>query len=196
MRSLIALSLLTACGSASPLGGITPEFSETAAKTESIVQARVYLADRGRVRALSLYHRDAAAIPPAVTALGAQHFPGKRVRYYETEWYPDAGLVYEIEYHLGGGRSGELAARADGTLIYVETPVDPVPPALAKAALAVVGGGTVKSGERQLGPGLDFYGVKVERDGRLHVVLMTPQGEVVRHSLRLPAQIEVPAQVK
>lgn len=195
MRYLPLVVLFTACGSA-PLGAVHPEFAETVVRTKSTVKAGVYLAPNGRIRSLAVYHQDVAAIPKPVLALGAKHFAGKPVKYYETEWYPDAGLVYEVEYDLGNDTSGEISAQADGTLVYVEKPVAQVPPKIAKAAIAAAGGGEIIGAERQLGPGLDHFGIKVSHAGRKHVLLIKPDGRVVRHGLRVPAQIEVPFTVK
>lgn len=184
--------LLSGCGASGPLGGVHPEFAETVARTPTTHKTALFLAADGRIRALSVYHQDATAIPQPVRALGEKHFAGRAVKYYETEWYPDAGMVFEVEYALDGGRSGELSAKADGTLVYVEEPVTAPPPEIVQAALAAVGGGEVGEVERQRGPGLDHFGVKVRHADRLHVLLIKPDGRVVRHSLRVPAQLDVP----
>ena len=194
MRSaLSALVLLALSGCGGPLlGSITPDFSQTVADTPTTREVRVYLEPGGGIRGLSIYHLDAEAIPPAVLALGASRFPGRKIIYYETEWYADGSQVFEVEYALEGGKKGELAARIDGSLVYVERPVATLPPAARSAALVAVTGGRILEGERRQGPGIDHFILKIDQGGRVHVVHVDAQGQVLQHGIRVPAKIEVP----
>ena len=187
----LLLIALTGCGGPL-LGTITPSFTQTVADMPSTREVRVYLEPGGGVRGLSIYHVNAEAIPDAVRALGASRFPGRRVVHYETEWYADGSQIYEVEYALEGARTGELAARIDGSLVYVERPVASLPPLARSAALAAVAGGRIMQGDRRQGPGIDHYILKIDLRGRMHVVHVDAQGQVLQHGIRVPAQIEVP----
>lgn len=186
----VALSV-TACGATAPLGRMAPDLTRELQQGKAVQRVTVYLTAQGVVRGASIYHTDLKAIPAAVQALGAERFPGRTALYYETERYADGTRVYEIEYALDDGQKGELAARADGTLVYEERPVKTLPAAVQAAALARVPG-QIAGREHQLGPGLDYYGVKIEHEGRLHVLLLKPDGRVVRHGVRVPAKLEIP----
>lgn len=187
----IGLLLLSGCGG-SLLGSVAPDFSQAVADTPSTREVRVYLEPGGGIRGLSIYHLDAEAIPDAVKALGASRFPGRRIIYYETEWYADGSQVFEVEYALDGGKKGEIAARADGALIYMERPVATVPVPTRNAALRAVSGGRIVEGERRQGPGIDHFILKLDLRGRVHVLHIDAQGQVLQHGIRVPAKIEVP----
>jgi hypothetical protein len=187
-RGIFAMSL-AACGATPPLGSLPADITRTFQKTQGVQRVNLYLTTGGKVRSVAVYHTDLKEIPAAVQALGAERFPNRQVLYYETEHHAD-GLIYEIEYALDNGLKGELAARADGTLVYVEQPVATLPDVVRAAALKRVPGQVVGR-ERQLGPGLDHYGVKIQFQDRLHVVLLKPDGRIVRHGVRIPAKLEV-----
>lgn len=172
---------------------VDPAFGETAATAAGVRELRVYLGREGAVRGLAVYHLDADRIPPSVRELGEKHFPGAPLAYYESEWHAGTGAVFEVEYDLGGGATGEVSARADGRLIYVEKPLalEALPSAVRAAAVARVPG-ELKGAETKQGPHVDQIEVKIEHEGRTHVLVLTPAGEVVWHGLRFPAKIEVP----
>ena len=188
---LATLFVLPACGGPL-LGSIAPDFSQTVADMPSTREVRVYLEPGGGIRGLSIYHLNAEAIPAAVRALGASRFPGRKIVYYETEWYADGSQVFEVEYALENGRKGEIAARIDGSLVYVERPVPSVPVPARSAVMQAVPGGRIVEGERRQGPGIDHFILKVEQRGRVHVVHVDAQGQVLQHGIRVPAKIEVP----
>lgn len=192
--ALVLLALgITACGSTPPLGSLPPQLTQTVKQAQAIERIAVYLTSSGAVRSIAVYHTEKEAIPPAVHALGAERFPNRKVLYYETERYADGGLVYEIEYALDNGLKGELAARADGTLVYIERPIASLPNVVRATALKRVPGQIVGR-ERQQGPGLDHYGVKVQFQDQLHVLLLKPDGRVIRHGVRIPAKLEIPVE--
>lgn len=194
MKRLLLLGGLVGCGGTMQ---VDPAFGDTAAQAQGVREMRVYLGHAGAVRGLAVYHQDAALIPVSIRELGEKHFPGKPVAYYESEWHTGAGAVFEVEYDLGGGQTGEVSARADGTLLYVEQPLPlaEVPPAVQAAAVARVPGALV-SAETKHGPQVDQIEVKIEHAGRTHVLVLTRAGEVVWHGLRFPAKIEVPVPLR
>lgn len=193
MRPLLLalLFVLPACGGPL-LGSVTPGFAQTVADTPSTREVRVYLEPGGGIRGLSIYHLDAESIPDAVRTLGASRFPGRKIVYYETEWYADGTQVFEVEYALENGRKGEIAARIDGSLVYVERPVPSVPEPTRRAAMGAVAGGRIVEGNRRQGPGIDHFILKLDLRGRVHVLHIDAQGQVLQHGIRVPAKIEVP----
>ncbi|MGK0360424.1 MAG: hypothetical protein ACI9U2_002737 [Bradymonadia bacterium] len=188
---LALLFVLPACGGPL-LGSVTPGFGQTVADTPTTREVRVYLEPGGGIRGLSIYHLDAEAIPAAVRTLGASRFPGRKIVYYETEWYADGTQVFEVEYALEDGRKGEIAARVDGSLVYVERPMPSVPEPARRAAMEAVAGGRIIEGDRRQGPGIDHFILKLDLRGRVHVLHIDAQGQVLQHGIRVPAKIEVP----
>lgn len=186
---------LAGCGAERTMQ-VHPDFGPTAVRAQGVRELRLYLGHGAAVRGLAVYHTDEALIPAPVRALGAQSFPGRPVLYFETEWHAAAGgaqALYEVQYDLGEGTSGEVSALADGTLLYVEQPIalDALPPAIRTAALAVVPG-TLVEAESKVGPGLDQVDLKLTHEGRTHVLVMSRDGALLWHALRFPAQVEVP----
>ncbi|MEZ4467735.1 MAG: hypothetical protein R3F43_25655 [bacterium] len=113
---------------------------------------------------------------------------------FESEWHAGRGAVFEVEYDLGDGKEGEIAATPDGELLYVERSLDlaSVPASLQQAAVSRVGGGRVVSAESKEAAGVITTELKVDQSGRTHVVSLAADGRVLWHGLRFKAQVEVP----
>ncbi len=192
MKWLLLGSLLAGCGGAADMR-LDPAFGKTAAHAKGVREMRVYLGHEGAVRGVAVYHQEAALIPVSIRELGEKHFPGLPIAYYESEWHAGVGQVYEVEFDLGNGATGEVSALADATLLYVEKPLALADvPALVRDAALVRVPGELKSAETKTGPKVDQIEVKIEHEGRTHVLVLTPAGAVVWHGLRFPAKIEVP----
>ncbi|MCA9527792.1 MAG: hypothetical protein KC549_16010 [Myxococcales bacterium] len=192
LKLLPAAALLAACGGP-PTGQVNPAWGDTAVAAEGTTELRVYLGPAGTVRGLAVYHGDRGRIPPAVLARGDAVFPGKSAISFESEWHA-IGPVFEVEYDLGDGQHGEIAATADGTLLYTERtlPIDAVPASLQQAALARVGGGEIVSAETKASAGQTATELKVKHGDRTHVVSLADDGRVLWHAVRFMAQVEVP----
>jgi hypothetical protein len=144
---------------------------------------------------LAVYHRDSAVVPDAVKALAANHFQGATVEYYEHERYSDVGEVYEVEVKTAEGRHCEVSASAAGALIYeeCELPVAEVPAPVTTAVEKVLPEGKLVEAERKKGPSRDEFSVEVEHAGRVHYLRVGPDGTVIAHHLRIPAEVDVPS---
>jgi uncharacterized membrane protein YkoI len=148
----------------------------------------------GKVVKQTTYHDDPDAIPEAVHDLAAKEFPGAKAARYETEWYADRGLVYEIEVDTKDKKRCEVAATEDGTKIYTECHVKPkaLPPEVSKQVEATIPGGKILEAETKKGPDIDVVTVEVEKDGREYYLRLSPDGTLLEKLLRVPAVVEIP----
>ncbi len=159
----------------------------------TVSEVRLYLDADGRARKVAVYHTDAERVPIEARAAATAAHPGATARYYETERYADVGRRYEVELLTEDGREIEVSVAADGLLYYTEEAIAPdaLPEAITAAVAARVPGAAIIEGESKKGPSLDLVVVKAKgADGRTHY-LAFDGGELVRHSVRHPAQIEV-----
>jgi hypothetical protein len=172
----------------------TTAIVRTAAEATDVQTMKIRIGADGRVLKQSVYHGDASAIPEPVRALAQEQFPGAKALRYETEHYADLGAVYEVEVESAEGKLCEVAAKADGSLVYIECQEDPgsASDAIRSAIEAAIPGATIKELETKKGPNLDEVSVEVEAGGREYALRMKPDGTVLEKRRRIPAIVEVP----
>lgn len=174
--------------------GLDAELVGLASRAQGVMKIKMRVGPDGTVHKLAVYHHDAAAIPEPVRALAAERFPGAETLYYESELYSDLGRAYEVEIRTAEGKECEVSASADGTLLYEEckVPPDQIDPKVKATVDRLVPGGTVLEVETKHGPDRDEVSVEVKAGDVEHYVRTTPDGELIGHTLRIPAIIEVP----
>ena len=175
-------------------GRLDPTLARGASTFNGVHKMKLRISAEGQVEKLAVYHRDAAAVPDAVKALAAAHFQGATVEYYEHEHYADVGEVFEVEVKTADGRHCEVSASAAGALIYeeCELPVAEVPAPVTASIEKVLPGGKLVEAERKKGPSRDEFSLEVEHGGRVHYLRVGPEGAVLAHHLRIPAEVDVP----
>lgn len=178
-------------------GRLDAELVALAMRAGRVERIRVRTDEQGNVIKLAVYHHEESEVPEAVRQLAEERFPEAEVRYYESEVYADIGRVYEVEVNTSEGRECEVSARADGSLVYVECEIEAadIPAPVAEAVARLVPNGEIIEAESKEGPGLNAVHVEVRaEDGREHYLRFSPAGELIGHSLRIQATIEVPVQ--
>ena len=216
--TIVACLTLSACGTVPPAGdGSTPPTAAQSTATAdaapsgtavtmhpAVVRAarqatdvskmKVRLDAEGNVVKQSVYHGDASLIAEPVRKLAAERFPGATPRRYETEWYAEHGEVHEVEVDTKDGQQCELAAKPDGTELYVECHVAPtaLPAAVAQAAADAVPGGKVVEAESKKGPNIDHFTVEVQLGDVEYYLVISPTGALQHKLRRIPAVVEVP----
>jgi hypothetical protein len=178
-----------------PASAVPVELVETAGKASGVQKAKIRVDDTGAVTKLAIYHADADRIPQPVRDLARKTYPEAKVKVYESEYYAERGVVFEVEVETKDGKECEVEAKSDGTLVYTECVVDAASlSAEVKATIdETVPGAKVLEVEEKKGPDIDEVIVEVEKDGQAHVLTMKPSGELVSHHLRIPAVLDVPA---
>ncbi len=164
--------------------------------SKTVREIRVYIAADGSTRKEALYHEDAHVVPEKVKATVKSMFPEAKARYYEYELYNDGKYVFEVEVEHADGSKGEVSVFEDGSVKYVETekPVDTLSDAVKAIAMEKVPGGKVVEVEEKKGANYYRLSVKVKGEGNGHHYLVFDQADkLLRHSIRYPAQIEIPA---
>lgn len=168
--------------------------AQTAREAEGVEKIELRISADGGVAKHAVYHSDASLIPQPVKDRAQAEFPGSQVSSYESEHYADLGDVYEVEVQTAEGMSCEVAATADGKLLYTECSEDPAntPEAIQSAVASALPGGTIEEYEVKKGEGIDEVTVEVKADGREYYLRLLPSGTVLETRLRVPALIEVP----
>lgn len=149
----------------------------------------------GSVREVSLYHADAAAVPPAVLALREQQYPGSKIRAYETEFEREHGRLFEVEVTTKDGQKCEYSAKPDGTLVYNECHIDAKTlSAGVRAALKqkLPDAEILEAEKKTYADGRVVHSVEVRAGGKQHELYFDGDA-IVRHEIVVPAQLEVPA---
>lgn len=193
MRLLCCLLTIATWGAAQANpGAIDAQIAKAATSAKGVIKLKLYAAADGTLRKIALYHTDATQVPERVKAKAKATFGDAPVKYYESEVYADLGRIFEVEVTTKDGEK-ELAAKADGTVVYVEAPMKPdaLPAAVLTAAKAAVPGAKVIEAEHKKGPKVDEYAVKFDAAGVIHYVRLSPDGKVINHGLRFPAEVEV-----
>ena len=105
------------------------------------------------------------------------------------------GDVFEVEVDTKDGKRCAVAAKADGTEVYVECRVDPaeLSEPIVKAVEALMPGGKIVEAESKKGPGIYEVSVEVESGGREYYLRVSPDGTLIQKLVRIPAIVEVPA---
>lgn len=185
-----------ASGEASPATGdaVLATVASAAPNAQGVDKVEVRLDKSGRVVKQAVYHLDASLVPEPVKATAQREFPDSNVTHYETERYADLGDIYEVEVDTADGRSCEVAAKADGSLIYTECRADPATasPEIIAAIEAAVPGGEIKEYEVKKGEGIDEVTAEVEAGGQEYYLHLEPDGTLLDKRIRVPALIEVP----
>lgn len=203
----LLVALCSACASVpasvnAPVTGpaLPSSILDTAQEAKGVSQVRVYFAEDGTARKLAVYHGDVSQIPSPVLDLVKKKYPKASIQEYETEFYADAGLVYEVEIISAEGSPMEVSAFADGRLRYVEAEMDPasLSPHMREVVVGAVPGGVIAEVEMKTGPEMDLVQVKVKPPEGVgfHYLVFETEGSLVRHTRRYPAQIEVPVKDK
>ncbi|MEM1348207.1 MAG: hypothetical protein AAGI01_06625 [Myxococcota bacterium] len=176
------------------------DLMSTALSAKDVSQVRMYFGEGGAQRKTAVYHLDASKVPAPVLELAKKQFPDATVTSYELEKYAALGVIHEVEVNTKDGSKAEVAARADGTLVYVETvqkPSEDVPKAPVRAAVeAAVPGAQITAVEVKDGPNLHEYRVKATLEGQQaeHVFVFDKSDQLTARYMRFPAKIELPVQ--
>lgn len=177
-------------------GGSTldAEVIRTARGTDTVYKMKIRVDADGNVVKQSAYHRNEAAIPGPVLSLAEERFPGAKITHFETESYADLGTVYEVEVDDGGTQC-EVAARADGTEVYIECHADPA--SLGDAAKATIEsiapGAKILEVETKKGPELpEETTVEVEHGEQQLYLRLAADGSLIQALRRVPAIVELP----
>jgi hypothetical protein len=174
-------------------GHINAELVALGTRLPGVEKIRIRTDAAGTITKLALYHKDASQIPAGIVALAKEKLPGSTIRRYETEIYADRGRAFDVEVFAADGRECELAALADGTMLYTECAikVEELPAAVRDAALKVAPGGQIVEAEKKQGPAADEYTVEVKTAAMLHYLRVGPTGEMIWHGARVPAYVEL-----
>jgi len=170
------------------------EIVRTAATAEGVTKVKLKAEADGSLREVSLYHNDATVLPAAVTALLAQHYPGAKVRAYETEYDRAHGRVFEVEVLTTDKRECEYSATPAGVLLYNECHIDPktLPEPIRDAIPRTVPDAKIVEAEKTtFADGRETYSVELSAAGKVHK-LSFERDALVGHALKIPAQLEVP----
>lgn len=215
--ALAALMLLAACGtstvvtekSSTPPGteavatvdtsvatgaaALQPGVAEAATQATGISKMKLRLDADGQWSKQSVYHGDESRIAEPVRALAAKKFPGGTATRYETEWYADHGEVHEVEVKTTDGKTCEVAAKPDGTELYVEChETEASLPAPVKDAVSTAyPDGKILEAERKTGPNLDEYTIEVQSGDAEYYLIVAPDGTLSKTLRRIPAIVEV-----
>lgn len=176
-------------------GRIDSESIRTAATAQGVEKVKIETDADGKVRYLSVYHKDAGALPEPVTRMLETQYPGGKILKYETEIVDD-GRRYEVEVETKDQQICEYSAKADGTLVYNECHIDPkaLPEKIRAEVEKTFPGAAIKEAEKKtIVGGEEEYEVELESGGRTHELYFKADGTRFRHELVIPAVIEVPA---
>ncbi len=176
------------------VGQLDAEIVAVAIRADGVYRMRVVTDGSGEIQKLAIYHNDAEEIPEAVRTAAQERFPGAEVRNYETEVYADVGRVFEVEVTTAEGRDCEISCRPDGSLVYVEcrVPTDEVPAWVLAEATRLLPDGEVVEAETKEGPGINEVHLEVRVEELIHYLVFVSEDAPIRHSLRIPATIEIP----
>lgn len=175
-------------------GQLDAEIVRAAASVQGVQKLKVEVEPDGRVRYLSLYHNDAAALPEPVTRQVEAQFPGGKILQYESEFVAEHGRLFEVEVETKDQQKCEFSAKPDGAIVYHECHIDPkaLPEAVRAAAEKALPGATIKEAEKKTYTGAgDEYELELELAGRGHELYFKPDGTLFRHELVIPAEIEI-----
>lgn len=167
-----------------------------AATAEGVEKIKIETEADGKVRYLSVYHKDAGALPEPVIKLLDTQYPGGKILRYETEIVDKHGRLYELEVETKDQQLCEYSAKADGTLVYNECHIDPkaLPEKIRAEVEKAFPGVPIKEAEKKvIVGGEEEYEVELESGGRMHELYFKADGTQFRHELVIPAVIEVPA---
>jgi hypothetical protein len=191
----LSLAIVAGCSpTVRPAASLDPDLVALAARTGTLGGVLLRTDDQGRVIKIGVYHLDAAEIPAWARREAEARWPGAKLRSYESEWYSDAGAVFEVEVETVAGEHCELSLDAGQRERYVECEValDAVPPSVRRTAEQTVPGAAIREVETRKGPGIDEFTVELDLAGREHYLHIDPDGRLRAHLVRLPTLLEVP----
>ena len=174
------------------------EILQVATEAPKVETMKLRFDSSGALVKQAVYHDDAAAVPEAVRALAEQTYPRAKVTGYETEHYADRGEVFEVELETGENRHCEVAATAEGVLVYTECRVDAreLPAPVAERVTALFADGEILEAEHKTlgaeGSEGEEYSVEVKHAGREYYLRIASDGSLLSKHLRVPAVVELP----
>lgn len=173
---------------------LQPGVAAAAQHATDVSKIKLRLDASGKIVKQSVYHGDQSKIAAPVLDLTAKKFPGSKPRRYETEWYADLGEVHEVEVETADGKTCEVAAKPDGTELYVEChePHDSLSAAVKALVSKSYPNGKILEVESKTGPNVDEITIEVESGGVEYYVIVSPDGSNARTMRRIPAIVEVP----
>jgi len=182
---------------ASPAGTATmnPAVAAAVRSAKDVAKMKIRLNADGEMIKQSVYHGDASTIAGPARELAETTFPGGTARRYETEWYAEHGEVHEIEVDTKDGKRCEVAAKPDGTKLYVECHETEasLPDAVKTTITTTFPDGRVLEVESTTGPAIDAsFTIEVESGGVEYYLVISPAGEIQHKYKRVPAIVEVP----
>jgi hypothetical protein len=190
------LALVSACAvGPGPGAALDPELVEIMQHPDDVGGVKVRTDRKGRVTKMSVYHAREQDIPLWVRGMATEKWPDAKVRSYETEWYADAGRVYEVEVTLTDGKTCEMSVNNAGVERYVECeiPPDSIPEAVAATMAQALPTGKIEEAEETKGPDMHEFTLEVEAEGREYYMRVRADGKLIQHLLRVPTILEVPA---
>jgi hypothetical protein len=197
--SLIPCCLILGLGACAtgpgPGATLDPELVELARTSGEVGGIKIRTDKNGAVVKMAVYHAEESAVPAWARGMASEKWPDSTLRSYETEWYADAGRVYEIEVTTKEGTKCEISVSASGAERYTECEIDPdaLPEPIAATLAKALPNGKVKEAETHEGPDIDEVSMEVEAGGQEHYIRIRSDGKLLEHLLRLPTILEVPA---
>ncbi|MBL4685521.1 MAG: hypothetical protein JKY37_13080 [Nannocystaceae bacterium] len=189
--SNVATEAPAAAGEATAL---QPGVAAAAQHATDVSKIKIRLDASGKIVKQSVYHGDESKIAAPVLALAAEKFPGSKPRRYETEWYADLGEVHEVEVETADGKTCEVAAKPDGTELYVEChePHDSLSATVKTLISESYPDGKILEVESKTRPNVNEITIEIESGGVEYYVIVSPDGSNARTMRRIPAIVEVP----
>jgi hypothetical protein len=188
------LAMDTATPTARP-GQLDAELVLTARDAHAVEKVQIRAGADGSVTKIAVYHGDAERVPEPVRKLVVAEYPDASATFYESEMYEDGSRVYEVEVRPRKGARCELAASAEGTELYRECEINPskLPAPVSETIKKLFPKAKIDEAEHKTRvDGTESYAVEVTVNGALHYLYISPEGNLDRHLLRVPAVLEVP----
>ena len=175
------------------LGRIDAALLNRISNTRYIDHLKVGLGADGGLRQLSIYHNDPNPIPAVVRQVLHDRFPRHHILNYETEWEREDGAVTEVAIRLPDQRLCELSCLDDGTVRFTECIIEPssLPPEVVAAVHRTVPEASIVEAQMRTDETGDHFKVQARQGQQLHALMLSPQGELASHRLKIPAVILV-----
>lgn len=173
---------------------IDPTISKAATSAKGVTKIKLRLDASGNLVKQAVYHGDEGRISAQVRELAVAKFPGGTAEYYESEFYAEHGEVHEVEVKTADGKHCEVAAKPDGTELYVECHIaeSELPPAVSNTVAATIPGGKILEAEKKTSKAGDTFTVEIESGGTEYYLILSASGELQHKLRRIPAIVEVP----
>lgn len=177
------------------LGQLPEEMVKMASGFKGVSSIALTLGAQGQVEKVAVEHKDEAQVPEKARKIAGEQFANAKVENFESEVYLDVGKVYEIETLSAKKQECEVAVKEDGSVLYKECKVatKDLPKAVREGALRSLPKGQVREAEKRESSEGEEYRVEVEAEERSHYLHLKPSGELIRHLIRVPAKVYIPA---